>query len=164
VGLQLPSGEDWIEYCRQQQIYSVTQGDDFRKCAMDSFDVTQALEERQVGELSRLLYVASGVLNISQVQHLHRQRFVVMTKSRFTLEMQPDIANAVDMQVCRESSLFVGNAYSAFSYLLRESKLVAGESERAIYYNMDVDATSGDLSNEETLRWDIVPMGTFAKS
>ena len=63
----------------------------------------------QVGELSRVLYVASGVLNISQVQHLHRQRFVVMSKARFTLDLHPDLANAVDYLLCKRASLFVGN-------------------------------------------------------
>jgi len=90
------------------------------------------LEERQVGELSRLLYVATGVLSLADLQLLHRQRFVVITKSRFTLDIQPDIANAVDMQVCRESSLFVGNLFSSFSFLQREAKLVAGQMERAV--------------------------------
>ena len=54
----------------------------------------------------------------------------------------------------------MGNAYSAFSYLLRESKLVAGESERAIYYNMDVELLQhGDLTDEEATRWDVAPLG-----
>ena len=35
---------------------------------MPSDEVTQVLEERRVGEVSRLLYVASGVLNMRQVR------------------------------------------------------------------------------------------------
>ena len=34
------------------------------------------------GELSRLLYVAAPSLNVSQIRHLHQQRFSVMTKAR----------------------------------------------------------------------------------
>ena len=45
------------------------------------------------------------------------------------------------------------------SFLLRESKLVAGESERAMYYNLDADDTLGDLTREEALRWDVMPLG-----
>ena len=30
--------------------------------------------------------------------------------------------------------------FSAFSYLLREAKLVAGEAERSLYYNMEAGA------------------------
>ena len=84
--------------------------------------------------------------------------------------MQPDIASAVDLHVCRRAAwlglgfanpypnpnpdpnkdarcgattycllltsalrratLYAGNVYSAFSFLLRESKLAAGESDR----------------------------------
>jgi len=157
VSLQLPSGEDWTEYCRQQQLSQ--QVADYRTCDLPAEDVSQVLEERQVGELSRLLYVATGVLSLADLQLLHRQRFVVITKSRFTLDIQPDIANAVDMQVCRESSLFVGNLFSSFSFLQREAKLVAGQMERASYYNLEADATLGDITKEEALRWDVLPLG-----
>ena len=47
--------------------------------------------------------------------------------------------------------------YSSFSFLLREAKLAAGEAERAMYYNLDADATLGDLTREEALRWDVLP-------
>ena len=73
----------------------------------------------------------SGAPNLSQVQHLHRQRFVVMSSARFTLDIHPDIASAVDLEVCRSSALFLGNVYSSFSFLVREAKLAAGEPERA---------------------------------
>ena len=124
---------------------------------------TQVLEERRVGEVSRLLYVASGVLNISEVMALHRQRFVVMTKARFTLEIQPDVASAVDYAVCATASLFVGNAYSAFSYLLREGALVRGAAERAGYYNLDASdggGELGDITRREAVRWGVLPLGT----
>ena len=115
---------------------------------------------RQVGEVSRLLYVASTVsLNVSQIQQLHQQRFSVMSKARFTLEMQPDVAAAVDMQVCKRASLYAGNMYSAFSYLLRESRLVAGESERAFYYNMEAEVALDDLTAAEATRWNVLPLG-----
>ena len=69
-----------------------------------------------MGEVSRLLYVASTVsLNVSQIQQLHQQRFSVMSKARFTLEMQPDVASAVDLFVCRRAALYAGNMFSAFS-------------------------------------------------
>ena len=87
------------------------------------------------------------------------QRFVVMSKARFTLDIHPDLTPAVEYQVCRRAALFVGNMYSSFSFLLRESKLVAGEAERAMYYNLDADATLGDLTREEALRWDVLPLG-----
>jgi len=157
VGLQLPLGDEWGEYCRQQQLSLQTS--DWRKCDVPSNEVTQILEERQVGELSRLLYVATGELGITDLQRLHRQRFIVITKSRFTLDIQPDIANAVDMQVCKGASLFIGNMFSSFSFLQREAKLVSGEMERAMYYNIDADATLGDFTKEEALRWDILPLG-----
>ena len=35
----------------------------------------------------------------------------------------------------------------------------SGESERAMYYNLDADATFGDLTREEALRWDVLPLG-----
>mmetsp|Transcript_9692 Transcript_9692/g.28754 ORF Transcript_9692/g.28754 Transcript_9692/m.28754 type:complete len:86 (+) Transcript_9692:648-905(+) len=63
------------------------------------------------------------------------------------------------MQVCRESSLFVGNLFSSFSFLQREAKLVAGQMERASYYNLEADATLGDITKEEALRWDVLPLG-----
>ena len=94
----------------------------------------------------------------TQVQHLHRQRFVVMSKARFTMDIHPDLAPAVDLQLCKRASLFVGNLYSSFSFLLREAKLAAGEAERAMYYNLDADATLGDLTREEALRWDVLPL------
>ena len=53
---------------------------------------------------------------------------------------QPDVASAVDLYVCRRASLYAGNMFSAFSYLLREAKLVAGEAERSLYYNMEAGA------------------------
>lgn len=117
----------------------------------------QVLEDRQVKDVSRMLYVVAPVLNLSDVRDLHHQHFVVMTKSRFTLEIHPDIANAVDWQVSRDSSVFLGNMYSAFSYILRESKLTQGESERASYYNVDVEATAKDLTLAEALRWNVQP-------
>ena len=155
VSLQLPSGPEWTEYCRQQQLSE--QVADFRACDLPTEGVVQVLEERQVGELSRLLYVATGMLSGAQLQLLHQQRFIVITKSRFTLDIQPDIANAVDIQVCKESSLFVGNLFSSFSFLQREAKLVAGQVERASYYNLDVDLPFDDLTKEEALRWDVLP-------
>ena len=36
-------------------------------------------------------------------------------------------------------------------------KLVAGESERASYYNLNSEATYADLTREEALRWDVLP-------
>ena len=107
--------------------------------------------------------MASGVLNISEVMALHRQRFVVMTKARFTLEIQPDVASAVDYAVCATASLFVGNAYSAFSYLLREGALVRGTAERAGYYNLDASdggGELGDITRREAVRWGVLPLGT----
>ena len=88
------------EYCRQEML-ATTMGDsgaggagaaadEQQGCDMSAEAVTQVLEERQVGELSRVLYVASGVLNITQVHQLHKQRFVVMSKARFTLDIHPD--------------------------------------------------------------------------
>lgn len=71
----------------------------------------------------------------------------------------PPSRRSPHLQVGLLSALFVGNAYSPFSFLLRESKLVLGESERAIYYNMRTDATLGDLTAEEVLRWDVMPLG-----
>jgi len=132
---------------------------EWRQCDMSAQAVTQVLEERQVGELSRVLFVATGVLNISQVQHFHRQRFVIMSRARFTLDIHPDLGPAVDMQLCRRASLFVGNMYSSFSFMLREAKLAAGETERAMYYNLDAEATYGDLTRDEALRWDVLPLG-----
>ena len=68
VGMQLPIGSGWREYCRQEQASSGGGGrGGTGECDMSAEAVTQVLEERQVGELSRILYVASGVLNISQV-------------------------------------------------------------------------------------------------
>lgn len=61
--------------------------------------------------------------------------------------------------MCKHASLFLGNLYSSFSFLLREAKLVSGESERASYYNLEYDATLGDLTREEALRWDVLPLG-----
>ena len=109
-----------------------------------------------VGEVSRLLYGRG-------VAALHRQRFVVMTKARFTLEIQPDVASAVDYAVCATASLFVGNAYSAFSYLLREGALVRGAAERAGYYNLDASdggGELGDITRREAVRWGVLPLGT----
>ena len=34
-----------------------------------------------------------------------------------------DLAPAIDMQLCKRASLFVGNLYSSFSFILREGKL-----------------------------------------
>ena len=126
---------------------------------MSAEAVTQVLEERQVGELSRVLYVASGVLNITQVHQLHKQRFVVMSKARFTLDIHPDLAHAVEYQLCKRASLFVGNLYSSFSFLLRESKLAAGESERSFYYNLEQEVPLNDLTAVEATRWNILPLG-----
>ena len=36
---------------------------------------------------------------------------------------------------------------------------MAGESERALYYNLELDETLDDLSDEEALRWDVMPFG-----
>ena len=83
------------------------------------------------------------------MEQLHQQRFAVMTKGRFTIEMQPDIATAVDLHVCRRASLYAGNLYSAFSFLLRESKLAAGESERSLYYNLEAELPLDDLTAVE---------------
>jgi len=172
VALHLPLGEGWREYCRADEVGGGDEGGggeeeaeaaEWEACDMPSEEVTQVLEERRVGEVSRLLYVASGVLNISEVMALHRQRFVVMTKARFTLEIQPDVASAVDYAVCATASLFVGNAYSAFSYLLREGALVRGAAERAGYYNLDASdggGELGDITRREAVRWGVLPLGT----
>ena len=53
--------------------------------------------------------------------------------------------------------LFIGNAFSSFSFVLREARLAVGESERAMYYNADHEATTGDLTPEEALRWNVLP-------
>ena len=82
-----------------------------------------------------------------------------MTKARFTLEMQPDIASAVDMYVCRRAALYAGNMFSAFSYLLREAKLVSGEAERSLYYNMEAETPLDDLTVAEATRWNVLPLG-----
>lgn len=83
VGMQLPLGAGWQEYCRQESLFSTfgAQGGSsgggggagggaraVGSCDMSAEEVTQVLEERQVGDLSRILYVASGVLNMSQVR------------------------------------------------------------------------------------------------
>ena len=109
-----------------------------------------------MGDLSRLLYVA-GTLNISHIQQLHKQRFAVMSRARFTVDIHPDLAPAVDMALCRRAPLFIGNAFSSFSFVLREARLAVGESERAMYYNADHEATTGDLTPEEALRWNVLP-------
>ena len=83
--------------------------------------------------------------------------------ARFTLEIQPDVASAVDYAVCATASLFVGNAYSAFSYLLREGALVRGAAERAGYYNLDASdggGELGDITRREAVRWGVLPLGT----
>ena len=80
-------------------------------------------------------------------------------QARFTIDIHPDLAPAVDLQLCKRAALFVGNMYSSFSFVLREAKLAAGEAERAMYYNLDADATLGDLTREEALRWDVLPLG-----
>ena len=49
--------------------------------------------------------------------------------------------------------------FSSFSFLQREAKLVAGQAERADYYNLDADSTLGDLTKEKALRWDVLPLG-----
>merc|ERR1719152_619229 len=82
-----------------------------------------------------------------------------MSRARFTVDIHPDLAPAVDWQLCHRASLFVGNMYSSFSFLLREARLVGGQAERAMYYNLDADATLGDLTREEALRWDVLPLG-----
>ena len=46
------------------------QAAEWRKCDMSAADIAQVLEERQVGELSRLLYVATPSLNVSQARCL----------------------------------------------------------------------------------------------
>jgi len=186
VGLQLPLGTGWKEFCRQEQLATLgDNGDglesafahgsripgstatthaerdgadsDQERCNMGAEAVTQVLEERQVGDLSRLLYVA-GAVNISHLQQLHRQRFVVMSRARFTIDVHPDLAPAVDMELCRQSALFLGNMYSSFSFILREARLAMGVAERAMYYNLDMEETQGDLSREEALRWDVLPL------
>ncbi len=67
-------------------------------------------------------------------------------------------------QVCRQSSFFIGNVFSSFSFLLRESKLALGTPERAAYYNLHAEATLSDLSREEALRWDVLPLGVGAET
>ena len=70
VGIQLPLGAGWQEYCRQETISSsfgaavassggqgvagVSGGGMVGGCDMSAEEVTQVLEERQVGELSRI--------------------------------------------------------------------------------------------------------------
>ena len=103
--------------------------------------------------------MAAPSLNVSQVEQFHQQRFSVMTKGRFTLEMQPDIASAVDLHVCRRAALYAGNVYSAFSFLLRESKLAAGESDRSLYYNLEPELRLDDLTAVEATRWNVLPLG-----
>ena len=39
------------------------------------------------------------------------------------------------------------------------SDSACSEGERAMYYNLDADATLGDLTREEALRWDVLPLG-----
>lgn len=164
VGVQLPLGSGWVEYCRQERLSALGDGGgassggvereaDWQRCDVSAEAVTQVLEERQVGELSRVLFVA-GALNITHIMQLHKQRFVVMSRARFTINIHPDLAPSVDMALCRRAALFVGNLYSSFSFVLREAKLAVGESERAMYYNLD---PSSDLTMEEALRWDVLP-------
>ena len=86
--------------------------------------------------------------------------FILMSKARFTVDIHPDLGPAVDLLVCKRAALFIGNLYSSFSFLLREAKLVAGETERTMYYNLDADETLGDLTREEALRWDVMPLGS----
>ena len=80
-----------------------------------------------------------------------------MSRARFTVDIHPDLAPAVDMALCRRAPLFIGNAFSSFSFVLREARLAVGESERAMYYNADHEATTGDLTPEEALRWNVLP-------
>jgi len=49
--------------------------------------------------------------------------------------------------------------FSAFSYLVREARLVAGESERAFYYNMEAETALDDLTVAEATRWSVLPLG-----
>ena len=55
---------------------------DWRKCDMSAADISQVLEERRVGELSRLLYVAAPSLNVSQVRARARVRVGVRVRAR----------------------------------------------------------------------------------
>lgn len=86
---------------------------------------------------------------MSQVEHFHRQRFVVMSKARFTVDIHPDLAPAVDFELCRRAALFVGNAYSSFSFLLREAKMLRGRSETTLYYNAADDAVEDEAREAE---------------
>ena len=79
------------------------------------------------------------------------------------MQGRADVASAVDYAVCATASLFVGNAYSAFSYLLREGALVRGAAERAGYYNLDASdggGELGDITRREAVRWGVLPLGT----
>ena len=159
VALQLPHGPEWSEYCRREARSAGAAEAAWRRCDLGAAEITQVLEERQAGEVSRLLYVATPFLNVSQIKQLHQQRFAVMTKARFTLEMQPDVASAVDLFVCKRAALYAGNMFSAFSYLQREGRLAAGEAERAFYYNMEADTPLDDLTVAEATRWNVLPFG-----
>lgn len=162
ISIQLPFGPGWSEYCRQELAAVTSYGGEpeHLQCDMPPEAVAHVLEERRLGLVSRMLYVSPGTFNLSQLDHLHKQRFIVVTRERFSIDIHPDLGPAVDLAVCHRSSLFVGNMYSSFSFLLREAKLAAGESERASYYNLPEELTFGDLSHAEAARWDVLPLGT----
>ena len=60
---------------------------DWRKCDMSAAEISQVLEERRVGELSRLLYVAAPSLNVSQVRARARVRVGVRARIRVRLRI-----------------------------------------------------------------------------
>ena len=180
VGVQLPTGIGWAEFCRQEMLSAMMSGSagggdgveaedralvdaraaaERQACDMGAAGVVDVLERRRVGsDVSRLLFVATGVLNTTDLKHFFTGSYAVMSRARFDLEMSPDLAPAVDMALCRRAAHFVGNFYSSFSYVLREARLAAGESTNATYFNLHRDATAADLTLEEAQRWDVFPL------
>ena len=42
--------------------------------------------------------------------------------------------------------------------------VVAGEPDRVEFYNAPVEVTQGDLTFDESLRWDVLPLGVLPKT
>jgi len=185
VGLHLRHEQDWRSYCKSE-VQNDPSGTNtgissFEQCFFSAKDAAAVLEKRQVMKSHRVLYLATGLLSENTVKAferlnvtvLHRKNTWASSKKREHFHShRREIAAAIEFWTLRQSSVFFGNSFSSFSWLVRELDLLHngrlqrtddtiangdGHGTRAYFYNQPAAYTEHDVQPSETIRWNVLP-------
>ena len=185
VGFHLRHEQDWHSYCKSE-VQNDPSGTNtgissFKECFFSAKEAAEVLEKREAMKNHNILYLASGLLSENTVKAFERLNVTVLHRKNTWASSKKyehfhscrrEIAAAIEFWTLRQSSVFFGNSFSSFSWLVRELDLLHngrlqrkgdaianGERHgtRAYFYNQPAAYTEDDVQASETIRWSVLP-------